>query len=38
MFAVTRRRPRVFAHDVILDVGASLKVIWKSQLRLIGEV
>ena len=30
------RRPRVLATDVILDVGASLKVIWKSRLRLFG--
>jgi hypothetical protein len=29
------RRPRVLATDVILDIGTSLKVIWKSQLRLI---
>jgi hypothetical protein len=28
------RRPRVLATDVILDVGTSLKVIGKSQLRL----
>ena len=38
MFEVTRRRRASLTPDVILYVGASLKVIWKSQSRLVGEV